>query len=108
MIKFGHIEIDISTRAVRRRDEVLHVGSRAFEILALLASVDGRLVTKDELMDAVRPVSAARFELGIACSQPEMRRWPRTRSSGQVRYWRCQRWHIRRVGLAGSVGVDRA
>ncbi|MFM0133319.1 ATP-binding protein [Paraburkholderia sediminicola] len=55
MIKFGHIEIDISTRVVRRRDEVLHVGSRGFEILALLASVDGRLVTKDELMDAVWP-----------------------------------------------------
>jgi len=55
MIKFGHIEIDMSTRVVRRRDEVLRVGSRAFDILALLASVDGRLVTKNELMDAVWP-----------------------------------------------------
>jgi predicted ATPase/DNA-binding winged helix-turn-helix (wHTH) protein len=55
MIKFGHIEIDMSTRVVRRHNEALCVGSRAFDILALLASVDGRLVTKDELMDAVWP-----------------------------------------------------
>jgi predicted ATPase/DNA-binding winged helix-turn-helix (wHTH) protein len=55
MIKFGHIEIDISGRVVRKRNEVLHVGSRAFDILALLACVDGRLVTKKELMNAVWP-----------------------------------------------------
>ncbi|MEX3634101.1 winged helix-turn-helix domain-containing protein [Paraburkholderia sp. BR14320] len=40
---------------VRKGDEVLHVGSRAFEILAFLACSNGRLVAKDELMSAVWP-----------------------------------------------------
>jgi predicted ATPase/DNA-binding winged helix-turn-helix (wHTH) protein len=42
-------------RTLWQDGEVLHLGSRAFEILAVIASAGGRLVTKDELMNAVWP-----------------------------------------------------
>ncbi|MDE1182341.1 winged helix-turn-helix domain-containing protein [Paraburkholderia sp.] len=55
MIKIGHFEIDLALRVLRKDGEPVHVGSRAFDILVVLASADGRLVRKDELMDAVWP-----------------------------------------------------
>ncbi|MCA8274791.1 helix-turn-helix transcriptional regulator [Burkholderia sp. AU30280] len=51
----GTLEVDLSTRSLRRDGEAIHVGSRAFDVLAVLLSAAGRLVTKDELMDAVWP-----------------------------------------------------
>ncbi|RQR40768.1 MULTISPECIES: winged helix-turn-helix domain-containing protein [unclassified Burkholderia] len=51
----GTLEVDLSTRSLRRNGETIHVGSRAFDVLAVLLSAAGRLVTKDELMDAVWP-----------------------------------------------------
>src|SRR5690348_9225258 len=55
MIKFGHIEIDVEGRALRKNGETVQIGARAFDILARLASANGELVTKDELMNAVWP-----------------------------------------------------
>jgi predicted ATPase/DNA-binding winged helix-turn-helix (wHTH) protein len=55
MIELGRFQIDLEMRALRQGGEVVRLGSRAFDILAVVASADGRLVTKDELMDAVWP-----------------------------------------------------
>ncbi|MCC8402444.1 helix-turn-helix transcriptional regulator [Paraburkholderia sp. MMS20-SJTN17] len=55
VIRIGECEVDLSVRVLRRRGEKLELGSRAFDILAVLALAAGRVVTKNELMDAVWP-----------------------------------------------------
>jgi predicted ATPase/DNA-binding winged helix-turn-helix (wHTH) protein len=55
MIPIGHLELDVDMREVRYRGERLHLGSRAVEILTVLACARGRLVTKDELLKIVWP-----------------------------------------------------
>ncbi|HXZ09060.1 MAG TPA: winged helix-turn-helix domain-containing protein, partial [Paraburkholderia sp.] len=55
MIEIGSFQIDLAMRTLRKGGEIVHVGSRAFDILAVVASAGGRLVTKDELMDTVWP-----------------------------------------------------
>ncbi|MGF6811513.1 putative ATPase/DNA-binding winged helix-turn-helix (wHTH) protein [Paraburkholderia sp. Clong3] len=55
VIRIGECEIDLSARLLRRRAEVLELGSRAFDILAVLALAAGRVVTKNELMEVVWP-----------------------------------------------------
>jgi predicted ATPase/DNA-binding winged helix-turn-helix (wHTH) protein len=55
MIEIGRFEIDLQMRTLRQNGEVVPLGSRAFDILATVASAGGRLVTKDELMNAVWP-----------------------------------------------------
>ncbi|WP_306427166.1 ATP-binding protein [Caballeronia sordidicola] len=42
-------------RTLLQNGEEVHVGSRAFDILAVVAAAAGRLVTKDEMMNAVWP-----------------------------------------------------
>ncbi|WP_144149014.1 ATP-binding protein [Paraburkholderia sp. BCC1884] len=55
MIELGRFQIDLEMRTLQRDGEPVHVGSRAFDILAVVVSAGGRLVTKDELMNAVWP-----------------------------------------------------
>ncbi|WP_144021101.1 winged helix-turn-helix domain-containing protein, partial [Caballeronia sordidicola] len=55
MIEIGEFQIDLEMRTLLKNGEVVHVGSRAFDILAVVASAAGRLVTKDEMMNAVWP-----------------------------------------------------
>ncbi len=55
MIELGRFKIDLEMRTLWQDEEVVRLGSRAFDILAVVASADGRLVTKDELMNAVWP-----------------------------------------------------
>lgn len=76
MIGFGPFDLDTEMREIRRDGGVLPIGSRAFDILCVLATAAGRVVTKDELMKAVWPativeenniqvhLSALRRELG--------------------------------------------
>ncbi|MFM0081260.1 winged helix-turn-helix domain-containing protein [Paraburkholderia sediminicola] len=55
MIELGRFQIDLEMRTLWQDGEVVRLGSRAFDILAVVTSAAGRLVTKDELMDAVWP-----------------------------------------------------
>jgi predicted ATPase/DNA-binding winged helix-turn-helix (wHTH) protein len=55
MIELGRIQIDLDMRTLRQDGKTLHLGSRAFDILAVIASASGRIVTKKELMNAVWP-----------------------------------------------------
>ncbi|MFM0439898.1 winged helix-turn-helix domain-containing protein [Paraburkholderia strydomiana] len=55
MIELGRFQIDLELRTLWRDGERVPLGSRAFEILAMVVKAGGRLVTKDELMDAVWP-----------------------------------------------------
>jgi len=55
MIELGRFQIDLELRTLWCDGERVPLGSRAFDILAMVVKAGGRLVTKDELMDAVWP-----------------------------------------------------
>src|SRR5215469_18216299 len=52
-ISFGRFQFDLTRRELRRDRNPVRLGSRALDILCVLASAEGRLVTKDELMAQV-------------------------------------------------------
>ena len=51
----GDCEIDLDRRELRVQGSPVPVGGRAFEIIEVLASAVGELVTKDELMNRIWP-----------------------------------------------------
>lgn len=77
-IEFGPFRLDGERRRLSRGDALLPLGDRAFDILAVLAAAEGRIVSKRELMAQVWPeisveennlhvhVSALRRALGNA------------------------------------------
>ncbi|MEX1173175.1 MAG: response regulator transcription factor [Chloroflexota bacterium] len=52
-ITLGEIEIDILNRQVKAGDSVVHLSGIEQSLLYLLASRSGRVVTRDEILDAV-------------------------------------------------------
>jgi len=52
-IRLGEIEIDILSRQVRAGDSVVHLSGIEQSLLYLLASSGGRVVTREEILDAV-------------------------------------------------------
>jgi DNA-binding response OmpR family regulator len=52
-ITIGEIELDILNREVRAGDSVVHLSGIEQSLLYLLASRGGRVVTRDEILDAV-------------------------------------------------------
>ncbi|MGV6394315.1 ATP-binding protein [Pseudomonas caspiana] len=55
MISLGQASVSLELREVFRNGEPLRVGTRAFDILELLISCPGQLVTKDEILQRVWP-----------------------------------------------------
>ena len=49
----GHLTIDAATRTVTLRDQSLRLTSKEFEILHILATVKGRVVTQRQLLEMV-------------------------------------------------------
>src|SRR5580658_7480207 len=54
-IRFGDFVLDVQRRVLRRDGAVVRLGARSLSILILLVEQHGRLVTKDEIMEAVWP-----------------------------------------------------
>src|SRR6516164_5957817 len=54
-INFGRFRLDPLRRELRRDGKPVRLGSRARDILCLLASAGGAVVSKDELMERVWP-----------------------------------------------------
>jgi len=52
-ISFGWFRLDLAWRELRRGGTPVRLGSRALDILCVLASAEGRVVTKDELIARV-------------------------------------------------------
>jgi TolB-like protein len=52
-ISFGRFRLDLAGRELRRDQTVVRLGSRALDILCVLASAGGKVVSKDELMERV-------------------------------------------------------
>lgn len=55
LMELGRLQLDLGARELRRDGVAIPVGSRAFDILAVLVSAGGRIVTKDELLSVVWP-----------------------------------------------------
>jgi predicted ATPase/DNA-binding winged helix-turn-helix (wHTH) protein len=55
MIPIGPFELDVGARELRCGSKPVPIGSRAFDILVVLAAARGQVVTKDELLAAVWP-----------------------------------------------------
>jgi predicted ATPase/DNA-binding winged helix-turn-helix (wHTH) protein len=51
----GECEIDLARRELRVQGAAAPIGSRAFEIIEVLAQSTGRLIAKDELLDRIWP-----------------------------------------------------
>src|SRR6516225_1104850 len=52
-ISFGRFRLDLARRELRRDQTPVRLGSRALDILCVLASAGGKVVSKDELMERV-------------------------------------------------------
>ncbi|QEU01929.1 response regulator [Pseudomonas oryzihabitans] len=55
MIRLGDVRVSIERREVFRHDQPVRLGSRAFDLLECLLAAPQRLLTKDELIEAVWP-----------------------------------------------------
>jgi DNA-binding winged helix-turn-helix (wHTH) protein len=49
-ISFGRFRLDSAWRELRRGNEPVQLGGRALDILCVLASAEGTVVSEDELM----------------------------------------------------------
>ncbi|MGC2247396.1 MAG: winged helix-turn-helix domain-containing protein, partial [Terriglobales bacterium] len=58
LYEFGHFQLDAGERVLRRGRERIELPPRVFDTLVALAESDGRLLSKDELMDRIWPDSA--------------------------------------------------
>ncbi|MGA7970013.1 MAG: winged helix-turn-helix domain-containing protein [Terriglobales bacterium] len=58
LYEFGPFQLDSGERVLRRGQDRIDLPPRVFDTLVALAESDGRLLTKDELMDRVWPDSA--------------------------------------------------
>jgi DNA-binding winged helix-turn-helix (wHTH) protein len=52
-ISFGRIRLDLARRELRRDEKPVRLGSRALDILCVLASAGSKVVSKDELIAQV-------------------------------------------------------
>jgi TolB-like protein/Tfp pilus assembly protein PilF len=54
-VRFGDFRLDFGRRELTKAGQSVRLGSRAFEILCVLASARGNVVTKDQLLERVWP-----------------------------------------------------
>jgi DNA-binding winged helix-turn-helix (wHTH) protein len=52
-IRFGRFRLNLTRRELQRDDRPVRLGSRALDILCILAAAGGAVVTKDELIARV-------------------------------------------------------
>jgi two-component system alkaline phosphatase synthesis response regulator PhoP len=52
-VTFGDVDVDLDARRVVRRNQVVELTPKEYEILALLVSRPGVAITRDEFLDAV-------------------------------------------------------
>jgi DNA-binding response OmpR family regulator len=64
-LRFGRLEIDRGARAVRIDGEARSVTSYQFDLLAILAERAGRVLTRDQLIDAARGEALEPFDRSI-------------------------------------------
>ncbi|HEY4840438.1 MAG TPA: winged helix-turn-helix domain-containing protein, partial [Terriglobales bacterium] len=55
IFQFGEFQIDVLARSMRRKDEIVTLNRRAFDVLLYLVQNPGRVLTRDELLKNVWP-----------------------------------------------------
>jgi len=65
VLRFGDLEVDLGARAVRVAGEPRSLTSHQFEILAVLARSAGRVLSRDQIMEAVRSEPLEAFDRSI-------------------------------------------
>jgi len=65
VLRFGDLEVDLGARLVRVAGDERSLTSHQFEILAALARNAGRVLSRDQIMDAVRGEQLEAFDRSI-------------------------------------------
>jgi two-component system, OmpR family, phosphate regulon response regulator OmpR len=65
VLRFGDLEVDVSARVARVAGEVRPMTSHQFEILLVLARGAGRVLSREQIMDAVRGEQLEAFDRSI-------------------------------------------
>ncbi len=65
VLRFGRLEIDLGARQARLEQRALELTSHQFELLAVLAKSPGRVLTRDQIMDALRGHPLEAFDRSI-------------------------------------------
>jgi TolB-like protein/Tfp pilus assembly protein PilF len=103
-INFGPFCLDIAGRRLLREGEPVRLGSRGFDILCLLASARGEVVTKDALMAEVWPGQIVE-ENAIQVQVSALRKALDREGSGQDYILTVPGRGYRLVGSRGDVAV---
>lgn len=73
-LRVGTIQVDIATRVVRMRGEVIDLTTTEFEILRVLAANAGRVIPRERLMELARGAEYAAFERAVDVHVSHLRR----------------------------------
>jgi DNA-binding response OmpR family regulator len=65
VLSFGRLEIDLGSRQVRLDGQVCELTSHQFELLVVLASSPGRVLSRDRIMDALKGHPMDAFDRSI-------------------------------------------
>ena len=85
LMRFGSLEIDRDARTVMVAGNTAELTSYQFDLLMAMAERAGRVLTRDQIMEAVRGRELEAFDRRSTCtwaaSAPPSRSTPRTRSA---------------------------
>ena len=81
-IRFGRFRLDLARRELRRDERLVRLGRRALDILCVLASAGGKVVTKDELIAQVW-AGVVDEENNIQVHIPALRKAPEKDKNGK-------------------------
>ena len=65
LLRFGRLEIDLGARIARLADQDLDLTSHQFELLVVMARHAGRVMTRDQIMDALKGHPLDAFDRSI-------------------------------------------
>ncbi|MCH7345721.1 winged helix-turn-helix domain-containing protein [Pelomonas sp. CA6] len=65
VLRFGRLEIDLAARQVRLSGEVCDLTSHQFDLLVVLAQSPGRVLSRDQIMDALKGHPLEAFDRSI-------------------------------------------
>jgi len=101
-VKFGPFRFDPARRELSREGVPVRLGGRALDILAVLASAKGELVTKDELLSQVWPGRVVE-ENSLAAQVSALRKVLDEGNSGQSRLASVSGRGYRLIGLSDTL-----
>src|SRR5262245_4660480 len=103
-VSIGRFRLDLGQRALSRDGKPVPLGSRALEILCVLAAAKGEVVSKGELMDRVWPGSVVE-ENTIQVHMSALRKALDEASTGQRHVVTVPGHGYRLVGINSSVAI---